>query len=163
LFPADAELPIADAASKWGISVDGSTSIVMPIDRTTFLERGVAFSKGIISSTSAETTTLPVDGDESPSSYYTSTPFPGMQPHGAFIKDTAELKSYSTETNVDSDPGDVNFTLRNATKVMANIETDRIPCPRLCGASFSSGVGGISSKYCYSFLIFFHFLMQLSY
>ena len=28
--------------------------------------------------------------------------------------------------------------------MMANIETSRIPCPRLCGATFGPGVGGLA-------------------
>ena len=142
MFPADAELPIADAASTWGNYVDGLTNLVMPIDRTTFLERGVAFSKDIINSTIIETTSMSLDNDVSSSTLFSGTPFPGMQMHNTFIEDVAALNTY-TETNSGSDQD----ALRDATKIMANIEKDRIPCPRLCGASFSFGVGGITSKY----------------
>ena len=147
MFPANAELTIADAASSWGNSTDASTNIAVPIDRTTFLERSVAFSTGMINSATRETATVPSGSDISPSSYYASgAPFPEMQSHGALLSDVTVLNSFSTDTIVDSDQGDIDMALRNATKVMAKIETDRIPCPRLCGASFSSGVGGITSK-----------------
>ena len=33
-----------------------------------------------------------------------------------------------------------------AATIMENIDTDRIPCPRLCGATFSSGVGGLAGE-----------------
>jgi hypothetical protein len=33
-----------------------------------------------------------------------------------------------------------------AAAIMKNIDTDRIPCPRLCGATFSFGVGGLAGK-----------------
>lgn len=35
----------------------------------------------------------------------------------------------------------------NAAAIMDSIETDRIPCPRLCGATFSFGVGGLAGTY----------------
>jgi hypothetical protein len=142
LFPTNAELPMADAASTWANSTVGSTSIFVP----SFLEHSIAFSKGDINSTSIATTSAPVDNVIS--SYYTSTPFPDSQPHGVLIDDAEAKKSFIADTYVDSDQNDYGTTLRNATKVMANIETDRIPCPRLCGASFSIGVGGLASKYC---------------
>lgn len=36
---------------------------------------------------------------------------------------------------------------REAAALMARIETDRMPCPRLCGATFSPGVGGLAGKF----------------
>jgi hypothetical protein len=33
---------------------------------------------------------------------------------------------------------------RDATSMMENIETERVPCPRLCGATFGSGNGGLA-------------------
>lgn len=33
-----------------------------------------------------------------------------------------------------------------AAAIMENIDTDRIPCPRLCGATFSFGVGGLAGE-----------------
>jgi hypothetical protein len=112
----------------------------MPIDRTTFLERGVSISKAIISSNTIEATTTPLVNDPLSSSYYTNPSFPGGQPQD---DDIATLNPYNGENNENSDQG----ALLNATRVMANIEKDRIPCPRLCGASFSCGVGGIASTY----------------
>jgi hypothetical protein len=38
---------------------------------------------------------------------------------------------------------DVEAQARASASRMENIETDRIPCPRLCGASFGSGGGAI--------------------
>lgn len=35
-------------------------------------------------------------------------------------------------------------TARDAAMLMERIETDKIPCPRLCGASFGPGVGGLA-------------------
>jgi len=35
----------------------------------------------------------------------------------------------------------------DAAAIMDSIETDRIPCPRLCGATFSFGVGGLAGMY----------------
>lgn len=32
---------------------------------------------------------------------------------------------------------------RDSTSIMENIETERVPCPRLCGATFGSGNGGL--------------------
>ena len=37
---------------------------------------------------------------------------------------------------------------RDAAALMEHIETDRIPCPRLCGATFSPGVGGFAGTFC---------------
>lgn len=34
--------------------------------------------------------------------------------------------------------------VRETNAMMENIETDRVPCPRLCGASFGSGNGGLA-------------------
>ena len=120
----------------------------MPMDKNTFLQRGLAFSKGIISSNHMETSTAPLETGVAPTSYFTSNSFPVVPRHTTFNEDVASLHSYNTETNVDNDQG----ALLIATKLMANIEKDRIPCPRLCGATFSCGVGGIASEY---FLIWF--------
>jgi hypothetical protein len=38
---------------------------------------------------------------------------------------------------------EVEAHLRDSRSIMENIETDRVPCPRLCGATFGSGNGGL--------------------
>ena len=42
----------------------------------------------------------------------------------------------------EGDQGAVDVNTANT--VMENIETERVPCPRLCGASFSPGNGGLA-------------------
>jgi hypothetical protein len=37
----------------------------------------------------------------------------------------------------------VSGDVRASTSIMENIETERVPCPRLCGATFGSGNGGL--------------------
>lgn len=151
LFPANPELPIEDAAFNWGNATanDGltSTTNATPMDRTAFQERRVAFSNGIIRPVSDESTTGPSPTDAALPPFYTSAAFPEIPPIGTFIDEVATSKSFSADTNTtESDQADFDATtLRNATNIMANIETDRIPCPRLCGASFSFGVGGLTS------------------
>ena len=49
------------------------------------------------------------------------------------------IDSYVAANTIKSDR-----EVRDAVALMDSIETDRIPCPRLCGAVFSSGVGGIA-------------------
>ena len=41
----------------------------------------------------------------------------------------------------ENDP--VSVDVRDSTFIMENIETERVPCPRLCGASFGFGNGGL--------------------
>jgi hypothetical protein len=139
LYPANAEQPIQDAASSFGNPLDSLMSNAIAIDRTTFLERSVAFSKGIISATSADVAMTP----SNVSPYYTKPTFPDIGE-----RDDTGSTSFNIEANVDSDTTDMNTALRNATKVIENIDGDRIPCPRMCGASFSFGVGGIAGKDC---------------
>jgi len=53
-------------------------------------------------------------------------------------------KQDTIELNRSSQSGDSSLSSRaNATHVMEKIETQNIPCPRLCGATFSPGVGGL--------------------
>lgn len=54
---------------------------------------------------------------------------------GGTISDSIEVQQDAAEKHI-----------RDAAALMGNIETDRIPCPRLCGATFSPGAGGLAGK-----------------
>jgi hypothetical protein len=47
----------------------------------------------------------------------------------------------AVSTVEEGDP--VSVDVRGSTSIMENIETERVPCPRLCGATFGSGNGGL--------------------
>jgi hypothetical protein len=78
--------------------------------------------------------------DKISASFYSNTGFRGLSP----IAGLNDLVSPPTVVGANVETNLADFNTRNAAVLMAQIETDRIPCPRLCGASFSPGVGGMA-------------------
>jgi hypothetical protein len=142
LFPANSDLAIKDAASPWQNSSANISTVATPLDRKSFFERRILPSAGITSSTAAM---IGTDGemlsfDKISASFYSNTGFRGLSP----IAGLKDLVSPPTVVGANVETNLADFNTRNAAVLMAQIETDRIPCPRLCGASFSPGVGGMA-------------------
>jgi hypothetical protein len=143
LFPANSDLAIKDAALPWQNLSANISTVATPLDRKSFFERRILPSAGITSSTVAMIGTdgevLSIDKKNS-ASFYSNTGFRGLSP----IAGLNDLVSPPTVVGANVETNLADFNTRNAAVLMAQIETDRIPCPRLCGASFSPGVGGMA-------------------
>ena len=133
LFPlANSDSLLQDAALPWTNPSSGeaaSIGIPTPVDRRSFLERRPVQP--------SLTTNVSLMGNESGivsmdrASYSSS----GFSPGGTDLASPLALPIENRDTKDLS---------RHTSVVMDQIETDRIPCPRLCGAMFSSGVGGLA-------------------
>lgn len=140
LFPANADLALHDAALPWSNPADAAASMATPLDRKFFFDRPSAPAlptvHPITPIAGKDLDVLPM-GKNAPS-FYSNAGFSGLSPD---VMDAPAVVGANLETEMED------FSTRNTAVVMAQIETDRIPCPRLCGASFSSGVGGIAGSY----------------
>ena len=165
VFPADSDATIKDAARAWGTTTD-------PFFTTVGLERNVAFDKrdtptignfidnytggaGLATpSVGAEGGLVPFDMDSRVAYSLANTgmmsafPSTGMSD---LISSTAIKSAISFVEESDQADNDAKDA---AILMMERIETDRIPCPRLCGASFSPGIGGLSGTYCLGSVVF---------
>lgn len=126
--PAHSDAALQDAALPWA-NPEAAASSVLPLNLRSFVERRTVSAPDSIHSAGNE----PDIVDQS--SFYSRTGVPLVSP-------TTMEAALSPMAVANAEAEDESN--RRAAAVMAQIETDRVPCPRLCGAVFSSGVGGIA-------------------
>ena len=129
-FPSDREVALNDAARIWNRPAYDASERV---DKT--LESDRLDTQG--TQTSTEGSTLQFDMD-SPV-YAKKVGLLGVQT-GVGLPSNVVAVQPSVDDNEKKRSGDKADTIAR----MKSIETDRIPCPRLCGASFGPGVGGLA-------------------
>ena len=156
MYPEDKEgASLADAASSlWGgVGAQASESIISRIDETRFSADPFAESpqkqapeiEDSLTGTArrnAEGGLMPFDMDV-PVAYGSVTGV-NMKNIQLGITDITSGTVVSTTGMGMVEEGDpVSVDVRDSTSLMENIETQRVPCPRLCGATFGSGNGGL--------------------
>jgi hypothetical protein len=93
--------------------------------------------------TAAEGGLLPFDMDTPVAYAVTGAGLPGASVGG--MKDLVPpnvVTALNAAQQIDKTVGEE----RDAASLMERIDTDRIPCPRLCGATFGCGVGGLAGE-----------------
>jgi hypothetical protein len=129
VFPPEKEIAIIDAAKLWG--KQGGSSAIPKRDNHVPNEQNRA-SRSI-----ADGAAIPFDVASTVS--YSMIGVSGVLAGSVEHLSGPPLAVTSVDLNGDQNDDDA----RDATILMGNIETDRIPCPRLCGATFGPGFGGL--------------------
>ena len=166
-FPVDWENAVLDAATAW--SKPGGVA------DSTFLSEGSAWSvknaaMGDWRETTNESFGGPIHGPAYSASFAATGGAPnvdsGMMPFdmdvpvaysitnacitggipNAIVKNELVAPGYVPAGTSGEDKDEMDRFAVVAAAMMENIETDRIPCPRLCGATFSFGVGGLAGE-----------------
>ncbi|GKZ00061.1 hypothetical protein MPSEU_000959500 [Mayamaea pseudoterrestris] len=119
IFPSDNEAPLLDAARNWGKRDSDIGAAFLREESGTLADPIKSF--------------MPFDMDISSS--YAGVGSRAL-PEGVngLEKDKGELSANERSIEI----------AREAAILMSKIEKDRIPCPRLCGATFGPGVGGLA-------------------
>lgn len=166
-FPAEWEGAIQDAANAWSKPGVGTDS---------FLSEGASSTEifaanGAVRETPNVSRVGSMHGEAATNNMAATTGFSngldgGMMPHfnipvaysmtaagiAGGIQNTVAARNelVSPGTLPAGDSGEENEQIDRhamaAAAIMENIDTDRIPCPRLCGATFSFGVGGLAGE-----------------
>ena len=152
LFPSEFEGAVSDAANAWtkpgdsfltAASADRGSGVDLRETPTSSLagsmHGGVA---GTLAASTVDGGMMPFDMDVPVAYSMASAGIASGIPNAAM----SDLASPSAISAVGStDEGDqIDRDAIDAAAIMDSIETDRIPCPRLCGATFSFGVGGLA-------------------
>jgi hypothetical protein len=134
LFPADSNVTIDDAARAWIRPTETSRREVS----VSSMSVAVAPSNGASSVVFNEIagSGMPFDMDISLQLSAASVGLTGQAGVGKVSPTT--LSAFGSMDESDQ----VESIAKSASMVMSMIDTDRIPCPRLCGAVFSPAVGG---------------------
>ncbi len=96
---------------------------------------------------------VPLTGEDNPTNDASLMPFEMEVPVAYSMVNTNRSNEDATVSNATSAMSSLEeaeiekANSKDAKALMDRIETARIPCPRLCGASFSPGVGGLVCKY----------------
>lgn len=146
IFPSDSDVVIKDAARTWGKLAD-SLLAAAAIERNPVFDRRdtTSFFGANIGTTAhsigAEGGGMPFDMDV-PVAY-------SLANAGFTSIGKGDLTSPNFASAIDSteDSNQADNDVRDAAILMERTETDRIPCPRLCGATFCPGVGGLAGTY----------------
>lgn len=135
VFPAETpEAPVVnDAARAWARPLDGKSS--SRVD-----QRRGRDGQGKSATVEGTSTGMPFDMDV-PVAYNIAAVPEG--PVGSTVGLLSGSSMPVTAVGQDDDEK-ANDDARDAVVLMEKIETDRIPCPRLCGATFSPGIGGLA-------------------
>jgi hypothetical protein len=133
---------IHDAARAWGVSTETASAELaakLPIKagRETPTESSGTFAGfSTFDTNNPDEGSMPFDFDVDVLPVAYSNPAAGV----AGISN--ELGSANKISAINSAEEKSSEITRSAVVLMESIETDQIPCPRICGAMFSSGVGG---------------------
>jgi len=146
LFPTEPEIAINDAAHTWVTpkeSLWGKArhSSLGKLD-VAAVESGGRSISGV--APGAEEGLMPFDMDV-PVAYSMASPGVAGLPSSG-INELVSPSALSAMSSID-DNDQADNVVRDTAAFMERIETERIPCPRLCGATFSSGVGGMAGTF----------------
>lgn len=135
VFPADIDGPVGDAARAWaGGAVPMASSSRQLSEMETSQHRDAFVASSTMVPSKETGPPLPFDMEFSVYS-------------GKAVDEVSAVLAVpeSTQHAVDDDNTEqATKDARDAVLLMQRIETDRIPCPRLCGATFGPGVGGLA-------------------
>jgi len=158
-FPAEWEGAVTDAAAAWSrpgtsfLSTEKASTVDLretPNGSIGGSIHGIGgISAGVLSSANVDGGMMPFDMEhmDVPVAYsMTNAGIAGGIPNAATINDLASPSAISAGGSGE-DKDQIDRDAVNAAAIMENIDQSRIPCPRLCGATFSSGVGGLAGEY----------------
>lgn len=136
-FPAESESAIEDAA-KWSSSINLNVAA---------FRRDVSIGTTTTTTTTGISSLIHADGTEMPFDmdlplYPLSSLGISSRMNQGLVGDLISPTTLSTAASMDEN--DQTETNRLSSLVMDSIDTARIPCPRICGATFSAGVGGLA-------------------
>lgn len=132
LFPSDSEWAVSDAAKAWSRPASETMTASTVPDR--LVDRGDA----------------PLTSEENQTTEASLMPFEMEVPVAYSMVNPNRSNEDANATSAMSSLEEAEIEKSNskdAKALMDRIETARIPCPRFCGASFSSGVGGLVCKF----------------
>jgi hypothetical protein len=131
VFPAENEVAIKDVARMWGSHEKKAVRTVSyGLDAPDVSASQVAFDGG-----------MPFDMEIPVAYSIASGGITGVQLGG--VNELTSKNVPPIGANHSEDTDQTGADARAAAALMENIDADRIPCPRLCGATFGPGVGGL--------------------
>jgi hypothetical protein len=151
LFPSDSDGAMNDAARAW-IRPNSTEQLLLPLTSSrrdvsigSAAVTAVAGNAGMASSSAFPegTAGMPFDMDIPLQFSAASIGIPGLSAigKGDSISPTTLPALGSMDEGDAMDPAAI---ARDASLLMSSIDTNQLPCPRLCGAVFSPGVGGLA-------------------
>lgn len=145
-FPAQWEGAVADAASMWAKPFS-ETAYGTSNEKGSAVDLKELTSGSIGSSMHRNTSLLPTSTilDEGVMPFNMDVPVAYSMANAGIIATVGMNEMVSPNAGSSADEKDqLDRDVIDAAIIMDSIETDRMPCPRLCGATFSSGVGGLA-------------------
>jgi hypothetical protein len=142
LAKSGSDAAIHDAARAWGVSTEtagaeSASKLPIKAGRETPTENSGNFAGfSTFDTNNADEGPMPLDIDVDVLPVAYSNPAAGVTGISNELGPGSALSAINSAEEMGLE------VTRSAVELMESIETDQIPCPRICGAMFSSGVGG---------------------